>query len=78
MAIRLFEARRGDAILEKPNHSPAGQRDGLLVGHIGVLLQTDLCDGSRFLMYLLYTVQSLVACLATLRTLRMAASFDKK
>ncbi len=35
-------------------------------------------DGSRFLMYLLYTVQSLVACLATLRTLRMRASFDKK
>ncbi len=35
-------------------------------------------DGSRFRMYLLYTVQSLVACLATLRTLRMRASFDKK
>lgn len=35
-------------------------------------------DGSRFLMYLLYTVQSLVACLATLRTLRMRASFDNK
>ena len=35
-------------------------------------------NGPRFLMYLLYTVQSLIACLATMRTLRMRASFDKK
>jgi hypothetical protein len=44
----------------------------------GAFLGIPAADGSRFLMYLLYTVQSLVACLATLRTLRMAASFDKK
>ena len=32
----------------------------------------------RFAMYLLYMVQSLVACLATLKTLRIRASFDQK
>ncbi len=32
----------------------------------------------RFAMYLLYMVQSLVACLATMKTLKMRAAFDKK
>lgn len=35
-------------------------------------------NAPRFGMYLLYTVQSLIACLATMRTLRMRASLDKK
>lgn len=33
---------------------------------------------SRFVMYLLYTVQSYVACLATMKTLRERARIDKK
>jgi hypothetical protein len=42
------------------------------------LLSLPAANVPRFLMYLLYTVQSLIACLATMRTLRMRASFDKK
>lgn len=42
------------------------------------LLGVPAADSSRFVMYLMYTVQSLVACLATLRTLKMRAELDKK
>ncbi len=44
----------------------------------GTLIGVPAAASSRFLMYLLYTVQSLVACLATMRTLRMRNQLDKK
>ena len=44
----------------------------------GAFIGVPAASSSRFLMYLLYTVQSLVACLATMRTLRMRKDLDKK
>lgn len=50
------------------------------VGYIAftALLGIPAAAAPRFAMYLLYMVQSLVACLATLKTLQIRARFEKK